>query len=246
MNPLAMFEIVTATAWSVLAAVMPLVVMFLVFQIMFLKLPLAEVTRILHGTLVAAAGLLLFLLGVGIAFLPFGKLVGQAVGALPSIGAGVAIGVVLGFVTAWSEPGVRILANEVEEASGGSIHRSIVLMAICIGVAASVGVGLLRVSYGIPLGYILLPGYAIALALMWWGDRGFAAIAADAGGVAAGPLANSFLLALALGAAAAVEGHDPLVDGFGLVALIGLAPVLSVMTVGVLIRARAASGRTSP
>lgn len=241
-----MFEIVTGTAWSVLAAVTPLVVMFLVFQIMFLKLPVVEVTRILRGTLVAAAGLLLFLLGVSIAFLPFGKLVGQVVGALPSVGAGVAIGLVLGFVTAWSEPGVRILANEIEEASGGSIHRSIVLMAICIGVAISVGVGLLRVSYGIPLGYILIPGYTIALALIRWGDPAFAAIAADAGGVATGPLANSFLLALALGAAATVEGHDPLVDGFGLVALIALAPVLSVMTLGVLIRAKAASGRTSP
>lgn len=241
-----MFEIVTTTAWSVIAAVMPLVVLFLFFQIMFLKLPVAEVVRILRGTLVAAVGLLLFLLGVSIAFLPFGKIVGQALGALPSIGLAVAIGLVLGFVTTWSEPGVRILANEVEEASGGSIHKSIVLITICIGVAVSVAVGLLRVSYGIPLSYIVVPGYAIALILLWLGDPRFAAIAADAGGVATGPLANSFLLALALGAAATVEGHDPLIDGFGLVALIALAPVLSLMTLGVLIRAKAASGRTSP
>src|SRR5690606_25402072 len=99
----------------------------------------------------------------------------------------------------------------------------------------AVGFGLLRIAYGIPLLWLLGPGYALVLAIMWLSDKGFVSIAIDAGGVATGPLANSFLLALAFGVAAAME-RDPLVQGLGLVALIALAPVLSVMTLGVLVR----------
>lgn len=231
-----MLALAASTAWSVVLAVAPLLLLFLVFQVLFLGLPVKEVTRILAGTLVAAAGLFLFLLGVSIAFLPFGKLIGEAIAALPQAWMIAAFGAVLGFVTTWGEPAVRVLASEVEEASSGSIRGSMVLLAICAGVAVSVAAGLLRISHDIPLLYLLLPGYAIALLAMWASDRDFVAIAFDAGGVATGPLANSFLLALALGATSATAGRDPLVQGFGLVALIALAPVMSVMALGVLIR----------
>ncbi|GAA4411722.1 hypothetical protein GCM10023089_27520 [Quisquiliibacterium transsilvanicum] len=231
-----MLELAAATAWSVAVAVAPLLLLFLVFQVLFLGLPVKEVSRILVGTLVAGAGLFLFLLGVSIAFLPFGKLIGEAVATLPSSWMAASFGAVLGFVTAWGEPAVRVLANEVEEASGGAIRGSMVLLAICVGVAASVAAGMLRIIHGIPLLWFVLPGYGLALAALWLSDRDFVAIAFDSGGVATGPLANSFLLALALGASSASAGQDPLVQGLGLVALIALAPVLSVMTLGVLIR----------
>lgn len=234
-----MLELVGTTAWSVVLAVTPLVLLFLVFQVLFLGLPVKEVTRILGGTLLAAAGLFLFLLGVSIALLPFGRLIGEAVAALPQAWMVVPFGIVLGFVTTWGEPALRVLADEVEEASSGSIRRSMVLLAVCAGVAVAVAAGLLRIAYGIPLLYLLLPGYGIVLAIMWFSDEAFVAIAADAGGVATGPLANSFLLALALGASSAMEGQDPLVQGLGLVALIALAPVISVMVLGVLIRWKA-------
>jgi hypothetical protein len=142
----------------------------------------------------------------------------------------------LGFVTAWAEPAVGILAGEVEKATGGSIPRRLVLAAICIGVALFVGVGMARIVWDVPLLYVLFAGYGAVLALMRFTDREFVAIAADAGGVATGPIANSFLLAFALGASSAMGGQDPLVQGLGLVALIALAPIVSVMTLGVLVR----------
>ena len=238
MNGMPLFDLLAATAGSVVLAVAPLAFLFLVFQVLFLRLPVAEVSRILAGTLVAAVGLFLFLLGVSLAFLPFGRLIGEAVAALTPTWLMVPFGLALGFVTTWGEPAVRILAGEVEDASSGSIHRGLVLIAISAGVAVSVGLGLLRIGYGIPLAYLLVPGYALVLVIMGFSDKAFVAIAADAGGVATGPLANSFLLALALGASAGMEG-DPLVHGFGLVALIALAPILSVMTLGLLIRWKA-------
>ena len=238
MNGMPLFDLLAATAGSVVLAVAPLAFLFLVFQVLFLRLPVAEVSRILAGTLVAAVGLFLFLLGVSLAFLPFGRLIGEAVATLTPTWLVVPFGLALGFVTTWGEPAVRILAGEVEDASSGSIHRGLVLIAISAGVAVSVGLGLLRIGYGIPLAYLLVPGYALVLVIMGFSDKAFVAIAADAGGVATGPLANSFLLALALGASAGMEG-DPLVHGFGLVALIALAPILSVMTLGLLIRWKA-------
>lgn len=231
-----MLEHLGDTAWSVILAVLPLAVLFMLFQVLFLQLPVREVTRILTGTLVASLGLFLFLLGVSIGFLPFGRAIGEAFGALPQKWLVVLFGILLGFVTTWGEPAVRILANQVEEASSGSIRRSLVLVTVCTGVAVWVGIGMLRISYGIPLLYLVVPGYGLVLAIMGFSEKEFVGIAVDAGGVATGPLANSFLLALAFGASSAVGGQDALTHGLGLVALIALAPVMSVMTLGLIIR----------
>ena len=136
----------------------------------------------------------------------------------------------LGFLTTWGEPAVRILAGEVEEASSGSIRGSLA------GVALWTGIGMLRIAYGIPLLYLLIPGYLLVSGLVWFSDKDFVMIAVDSGGVATGPLANSFLLALALGASTALGGLEPVVQGFGFVALIALAPITSVMLLGFVIR----------
>jgi hypothetical protein len=233
--PLTLAELGRLAA-SVAWAVLPLAVLFLAFQLFVLKLPRAEVTRILKGTAMASVGLFLFLLGVSVGFLPFGRAIGEAVGSLPQKWLPAFFGLLLGFLTTWGEPAVRILANQVEEASTGSIRSSLVLWAVCLGVALAVGLGMLRIGYGIPLLYLLVPGYGFVLAMIWLSDRGFVSIAVDAGGVATGPLANSFLLALALGASAAAGHRDPLVHGLGLVSLIALAPLISVMALGLIVR----------
>lgn len=227
---------ISATAWSVAVAVGPLAVLFMVFQTFLLKLPRRQVADILKGTLMAAAGLFLFLLGIGIGFLPFGRIIGETLGAMDRTWLFFVIGLLLGFFTTWGEPAVRILADQVEQASNGSIRRTAVLYAICAGVALWVGIGILRIAYEIPLQYLVVPGYAVAIVLMIFSDRNFVAIAADSGGVATGPLANTFLLALALGASASTDGRDPILYGLGFVALIALAPILSVMALGFIIR----------
>ena len=229
---------ITATAWSVVIAVAPLGALFLVFQLFLLKLPRQHLTDILVGTLIAAIGLFLFLLGIGIGFLPFGRAIGATLASLQQPWLFVIVGLLLGYLTTWGEPSVRVLADQVEAASQGSIDKSLVLYAICTGVALMVGLGALRISYDIPLLYLLVPGYLLAIGLMWLSDQDFVGIAVDASGVATGPLANSFLLAFALGAAAAMGGREPIVHGLGMVALIALAPIVPVMLLGVLVRLR--------
>lgn len=225
-----------SAAWSVALAVLPLAALFIFFQFLLLKLPRKEVARILAGTLVTSAGLFLFLLGVSIGFLPFGRALGEAIGSLPEKWLLLPFGALLGFVTTWGEPAVRILAHEVEEASAGAVREQLVVVAICVGVAAAVGIGMLRIGYAVPLLWLLVPGYGLVIAMMRFSERGFVSIAVDAGGVATGPLANTFLLALAFGASSAMDGQDPLVHGLGLIALIALAPIISLMAVGALVR----------
>lgn len=236
MTESALLADVLRTARGVALAVFPLAALFAVFQVLFLRLPRLEITRIAIGTLLAAVGLFLFLLGVAVGFMPFGKAIGEAVGAMPQQWLVVLFGAALGFVTTWGEPAVRVLADQVEQASAGAIRQGLVLFAMCIGVAVAVGLGMLRIAYELPLVWILVPGYVLVIALVWMSDRGFVAIAVDSGGVATGPLANTFLLALALGASGAVAGRDPLTHGLGLVALISLAPIIALMVLGFIVR----------
>jgi hypothetical protein len=201
-------------------------------------LPHEDFRNILTGTLISAVGLFLFLLGVIIGFLPFGQAIGESLGSLPRRWLLFPVGLFIGFVTTWGEPSVRILADQVEDASNGSIRAAMILYAICIGVALSVGLGLLRIGYGIPILYLLVPGYLLVIAILWFTPKEFLSIAVDAGGVATGPMANTFLLAVALSASASLSDHDPIIRGLGMVSLIALAPILTVMTLGLLVRSK--------
>jgi hypothetical protein len=225
------------TALSVAIAVLPLAVLFVTFQVLLLRLPRKDFRNILTGTVISAAGLFLFLLGVSIGFLPFGQVIGEAFGSLSRKWLLAPVGLFIGFATTWGEPSVRILADQVEEASNGSIRRLVILYTVSVGVALSVALGLLRIGYGLSILYLLVPGYLIVIAIMWFSPKEFVSIAVDAGGVATGPMANTFLLTLALSASAST-GQDPVTHGLGLVALIALAPILSVMTLGVFVRSK--------
>ena len=226
------------TAVSVGVAVVPLLVIFAAFQIFMLRLPLQRIREFVFGTVLAAAGLYLFLWGVSIGFLPFGRALGEALGKLDSPVMLAAVGVFLGFVTTWGEPAVRVLAGQVEAASNGSIPSRLMVLTICAGVGVWVAIGLVRVHFGVPLLYLVVPGYLAAIVMIRMCDRGFVAIAIDAGGVATGPLANTFLLAAALGTATAYGTDDPISQGLGFVALIALAPILSVTALGLLMQRR--------
>src|SRR5690606_19303154 len=110
----------------------------------------------------------------------------------------------------------------------GAIQRSVVLITICLAVGVIVSLGLFRIVMEIPFIWILVPGYVLAILLMWLGDSDFVSIAIDAGGVATGPMTNTFLLALALGVSSSSGDRDPLTYGLGMLGLIALAPILSV------------------
>jgi hypothetical protein len=188
-------------------------------------------------------GLVLFLYGVQIGFMPAGTIIGEALASLSYNWILIPIGLVLGFVVTIAEPAVRVLGVEVEKASSGYIREKTILYTLACGVAISIALSMIRTIYGIPLAYFLIPGYGIVLLLSFFTGPTFTAIAFDSGGVATGPMTVTFILAISVGAANMIEGRDPIIDGFGLVALVALAPILSVIILGLLYKIREKSNK---
>jgi hypothetical protein len=213
-------------------ALIPLVGLFLVFEFFIIKLEREKLKQLLGGVVIALIGLSIFLQGVYKGILPTGEQVGFALGQLKGWFL-LPIGFLLGFVITLAEPGVHTLNFEVEQGSSGAIPGKLMLMTISFGVATAVGASLLRVAYGIPLGYFLYPGYLLAFSMVRHAAPPFSAVAFDAAGVATGPMIVTFVSAITLGLAKA-QGRDPLQEGFGMVALVALASILAVLVLGVL------------
>jgi hypothetical protein len=219
---------------EVALALIPLILFFLFFQLWMLKLPWKKVRDIVVGLVLALMGLALFLQGVHVGFLPVGREIGDIVGDWESQWILIPVGFLLGFVATFAEPAVKVLNHEVDKVSGGYIPKKLMLYTLSIGVAISIALAMARIIYGIPLWYFIGPGYAIALLLTFFSTETFTSIAFDAGGVATGPMTVTFILAIALGFAETLEGRDPLLDGFGMIALVALAPILTVLVLGLL------------
>jgi hypothetical protein len=220
---------------EVLQALAPLVAFFLFFQVVYLKLPRGFVINMIKGVILCVCGLILFLQGVQVGYMPVGLAMGEFLGSISTTWWLIPLGFVLGLVATIAEPAVHILSYEVEKASSGSIREKTILTTLSLGVALFVALGMAKIVYGIPIHHILVPGYLIALVMMRFCDATFVAIAFDAGGVATGPMTVTFVLAVALGIATAMDGRDPILDGFGLIALVAMAPILSVMALGIIV-----------
>jgi hypothetical protein len=219
---------------EVLVALGPLLLFFVLFQILFLKLPREYVINLVKGVIMTFLGLVLFLQGVKVGFLPAGTAMGEIFGGSAQKWVLIPLGLVLGFAATIAEPAVRILSFEVEKASSGSIRARVILLALALGVSLFVALGMVRVVYGIPIHYLIVPGYLLAIVMLKFVNPTFVSIAFDAGGVATGPMTVTFVMAIAVGAATVMENRNPVLDGFGLIALVALAPILSVMTLGLL------------
>lgn len=228
--------------WSHLVEVMtafaPLLVILALFQFFALKLPWSEIAKAGGAILVAIIGFALFLQGVTIGFLPTGRTIGEVVSDLSYNWILIPIGFLLGFVATSAEPAVRVLTYEVEEVFDGSIKGKTLLFTLATGVGVFVALNMARILMGFPLWWVLLPGYIIAFSVAFFADKRFISVAFDAGGVATGPMTVTFILALAISVASTLEGRDPAMEGFGLVALVALAPILSVSILGLVVKRR--------
>ncbi|WP_028574409.1 DUF1538 domain-containing protein [Desulfonatronovibrio hydrogenovorans] len=222
---------------EVFMAMGPLVAFFLFFQLVYLKLSREYVINLFKGIVLAIAGLTLFLQGVQVGFLPVGTQMGEIMNSFENLWILIPIGFILGVVATVAEPAVRILCENVEKASSGSLRFSFMLIILSLGVGIFVAIGMAKIIFGISIYHIVIPGYLAALILMKFCEQSFISIAFDAGGVATGPMTVTFVMAIALGLAEAMEGRSAVQDGFGLIALVAMAPILSVMLVGAIMNA---------
>lgn len=226
------------TLGEVAFALTPLILFFTFFQFYMLKLKINKVLTLLIGVVLTWVGMALFLHGVHVGFQPAGTEMGTILGELNNSWIIIPIGILLGFVATFAEPAVRVLIQEVDKVTSGSIPERVMLFTISIGVALSIGLAMIRIIYGIELMYLVLPGYILALTLIYFTSREFTSIAFDAGGVATGPMTVTFVVAIALGFSNVTEGSDPLVEGFGMISLVALTPILAVLILGILYGAK--------
>lgn len=220
---------------EVLTALAPIVIMFFIFQFAYLKLSKRQLLRILIGLLYTYFGLVLFLTGVNVGFLPVGSYIGGLIGEQTYAWLLLPIGMVVGYFIVSAEPAVHVLNEQVEELTGGAISKRAMMLSLSIGVAISAGLSMIRVLTGISIWWLLIPGYALALGLTFLVPPVFTGLAFDSGGVASGAMATTFLLPFAMGACASLGGNI-MTDAFGVVAMVAMTPLITIQGLGLVYR----------
>lgn len=216
---------------EVALALCPILVFFLLFQIAALRLKKGELIKIGVGLGYTYVGLVLFLTGVNVGFMPVGNYIGQIIGGMAQNWIIVPIGVVIGYFIVAAEPAVHVLNRQVLTITAGAIPQKALSTSLSIGVAISVGLAMLRIVTGLPIMYLLVPGYLIAGILTFFSPPLFTAIAFDSGGVASGPMTAAFMLPFCMGVSQALGGNL-VADAFGVVALVAMMPLITIQLMG--------------
>ncbi len=221
-------------ALEVLIAISPILIFFLLFQLSTRAFRKRQIVRILFGFLYTVVGLMLFLTGANVGFMPVGMEIGQSLADLWGGWLLIPVGMLIGYFVVAAEPAVHVLNKQVERMSAGAISSSAMKKGLCIGVCISIGLAMTRILTGIDIMYILIPGYVIALALTFFTPPLFTGIAFDSGGVASGAMVSSFVLPMAIGACYALNGAEAIMtQAFGCVAFVALTPLISIQILGI-------------
>lgn len=218
---------------EVLYAVLPVTLVIVLLQVALIRMPFADFFQFLLAAAMTIVGLALFVFGVKLGLLPLGEAIGAY---LPSRGFALILvfGFLLGFVITVAEPDVRIFASQVDAASENAASQNLFIYSISLGVGISVVLSMLRTIFGLRLIHVLIPCYAVVLSLGFFVPDDYFSIAFDSGGVTTGPITVPFLIALNVGVVSVLAGRSGISQGFGLVALASIGPILAVMLLGVL------------
>lgn len=230
-------------AGEVAVALAPILILFLVFQKISFKLSKAAVRKMLFGMLFTFIGLIFFLVGVNAGFMEVGSIVGYELASMDNHAYVILVGFILGMVTILAEPAVYVLTHQIEDVTSGYVKRKVVMVSLALGVALAVALSIIRILIpGIQLWHYLLPGYIISIAMTYFVPELFVGIAFDSGGVASGPMTATFILAFAQGVAESIEGANVLVDGFGIIAMVAMTPLIALQILGFIFKIKSKKG----
>lgn len=233
-------EMIPSVAKEGFLTLLPLLVILVILQKFAFKMSKKAFRKMIVGFIYAFLGLILFFMGVDGGFMDVGSMLGYNLASMDNKFFVIAAGFVIGVVTILAEPAVYVQTHQIEDVTSGYIKRKSVLIPLCIGVGIAVALSIVRILVpGIHLWHYLLPGYIIALALTFFAPKLFVGIAFDAGGVATGPMTATFILAFTQGAAARVEGANVLIDGFGMISMVALMPIITLQLLGILYKIKA-------
>ena len=216
-----------------LRSVAPVIGILLVFQLLVLRQPLENWREIAVGLVLTVVGLVIFLKGLEIGLTPLGEVASGALARRGSLLLVVVFGVALGYGATLAEPALRILAERVEDLTGGALGSTLFVQTVAVGVALGLGVGAARIVLGIETTPFFIPALALALVLTFFAPERYTGIAFDAALATTGPVTVPLAVALGSGLALALNRGDRLVFGFGLVAFAALGPILCVLALGI-------------
>lgn len=226
-------QMLPTIAWEIALALMPIVIIFLISRKFSLKMSKKSFIKVLFGLIMTFTGLVIFLLGVNAGFMKVGNIVGFKFASMDSGLYVILAGFILGMVTIIAEPAVSILTHQIEDVTSGYVKRKVVMVFLALGVALAVALSIVRIVVPeIQLWHFLLPGYLLSIVMSFFTPKLFVGIAFDSGGVASGPMAATFILAFAQGAAEATESANVLIDGFGIIAMIAMTPLIALQILG--------------
>lgn len=220
---------------EVVTAILPLVLAVVILQFAVIRMPVHIFVQFIIGAAMVMAGMVLFLLGVEIAILPMGKALGAELPRRKSLFLVIGIAFVVGFAATVAEPDVIVLTGQVDEVSRGAIAENVLIYAIAIGVGFFVAMAMLRILLDFPIAYLLAAGYIIIIILAFFTPAEFVPVAFDSGGVTTGPMAVPIILSLGLGFSSVLAGRSALSDGFGLIGLASIGPIIAVMILGMVL-----------
>lgn len=229
---------------EIAVSLFPVLLFFAIFQMVSLRLKKKTLLRIIIGIVYTYLGLVLFLTGVNVGFMPAGNYLGELIATLPFRFILIPIGMLIGFFIVKAEPAVYVLMEQVEEITSGAISGRSMGISLSLGVAVSVGIAMLRVLTGVPVYWFIVPGYVIAIFLSFFVPKIFTAIAFDSGGVASGPMTATFLLPFAMGACQAVGGNI-VQDAFGIVAMVAMTPLIAIQILGAVYQFKSKSAEST-
>lgn len=225
----------TSIAFESFISLLPIVLMYIVFQIVAFKHNKKKVFDIMRGVVLTYLGLVVFMLGVNGGFMEIGVQLGKKLTNMESDIPVLLVSLLLGLTTVLAEPAVIVLTHQVENITGGSVKRRLVLIFLSVAVGASIFMSALRILVpAIKLWMYILPGFGLAVILAYFVPDLFVGVAFDAGGVASGPMTATFSLAFVQGIAAVVPTADMVSDGFGMIAIVAMMPIIAVEVLGAL------------
>ncbi len=222
-------------AKEIAIAFAPIVLIFVIFQVITKRYHIHNVIKMSLGFVYTYIGLVLFLTGANVGFMPAGRLIGAEIAGSSFKALLIPIGMLMGYFVVAAEPAVHSLKRQVNEITNGAISQKAVALSLSIGVSVSVGIAMLRVLTGIPILPFLIAGYAVSLVISYFVPSIYTGIAFDSGGVASGPMTSTFMLPFAMGACEALGGNV-MTDAFGIVALIAMAPLITIQVLGLVER----------
>lgn len=225
-----------ATLNEVVKSTAPIVGLLIALKLFLLEFDFESVAVVILGSLMALAGLVLFLMGARVGILPFGETLGSRLPSYGSLTLLLVFAVIIGLSITVAEPNVRVMEAQVDMAAPGFLPPGSLVIAIVAGVALFTGLGLARTAFRHRLIWYLVPSTLAVFVLTFLAPAEFAAIAYDSGGAATGPLSVPFIQAFNVGVVSVLGRAGGARDSFGVVALASVGPVLAVLLLGVLLR----------